>query len=237
MNSGILKIKILLATVFLHFGINGFSQNYTLEDEKRINGVFKSVDLYLIDKQDPENGALNLEKLLKSENFDIKTYKAEVLYRKAIIELQKRNYLKAINFFNESISEYQKTNNKNRIGKCEKNIGICYLSLNERKNALKFFLSAEKKLIPKELPSLYSNLAGLYSNLGDNKTALQYALKGYTLINKKNNDLGLIEICGVLGFIYTDEKNYNKALEFYNKSLILSKKTNLIIMRRQLMAR
>ena len=220
--------KILFTTLLLTANITPiYSQNYSEEEVKKVKEVFKSVDSYLIDKQDPEKGTIYLEKLLQNIDFDYKKYKAEVQYRKAIIELQLRNYQKSIDFFKEAIDEFKKTKNQNRIGKCEKNMGICYHSINQRGNALKYYLSAEKKLIPDELPSLYSNLAGLFSNLGDNKTGLEYALKSYSLIKKRDNDLALIEIYGILGHIFTEEKNYERALEFYNKSLKICIKNKL----------
>ncbi len=219
--------KKTLIVLFLQVFCIGFAQNEKMVKENETKIVFKNVDFYSIDKQDPKRAAFYLQKLINSEDFDFNLYEPEILYRKAIIELQKKEYLNAVGFLKKAIIGFEKTNNINKIGKCEKNLGLANEALNNRSEALKSYLNAEKKLNINDLPSLYSNLAGLYSGLGDNKTAFMYAYKSYNLIIKVNNELGLIESNNILGYLYFEEKNYIKAFEFYNNSLLLSKKNKL----------
>lgn len=229
LNFKVLKFKKIAVLLINLMVVCCFSQENNEKQEVKVKQVFKKVDYYLVDKQDPQKATLYLQKLINTDDFDATLYESEILYRKAIIEIQKREYTKAINFLNKAIVGFENNNDVNNVGKCEKNIGLCYDSLNDRGKALKYFLSAEKKLATKDLPSLYSNLAGLYASLNDNKTALVFGFKGYNLLlkNKSKNELPLIECNNILGNIYYNDKKYDNAFKFFNNSLVLSKKNKL----------
>lgn len=220
------QIHYLLLLFFITFNLSYSQENNALKEEE-IKKVFKKVDTYLFDKQNADSATIFLNKLIKEPKFNFKKFESEIIYRNAIIEIKKNNIEKSLSLFIKAKKIFEENNELNKIGKCYKNMGICYEILNDKSNALKSYLNAEKLLNNEQLPSLYSNLAGLYTKLNDNQTALKYGLKGYNYLIKTKNELALIESNNILGHITLKEDKYEKALFFYNNSLRLSKKHKL----------
>jgi len=74
--------------------------------------------------------------------------------------------------------------------------------------------------------STLSSLAQSYSQLGDNNLAHEYFIKVIKLREEAGDEIGLIGDFYSYGSLSFYQKNYNKALENYKKTLVLAKKHN-----------
>jgi len=108
------------------------------------------------------------------------------------------------------------------LGQVYTNIGYFNLSIKELKTAEK--LTNNKAY----LGAIYSYIGGDYGNLGDLNNALLYYDRFLKierdLNNQEEESLALNNIAG----IYQDQGNYDKALEYLNKSLQLTTKPSSI---------
>jgi len=108
------------------------------------------------------------------------------------------------------------------LGETYENLGYFNLSIKELKTAEK--LTNNKA----DLGAIYSFIGLNYDNLGDLNNALLYYDRCLKIAKDLNNQEGESEMLNSIASIYQDQGNYDKALEYLNKSLQLTTKPSII---------
>ncbi len=136
------------------------------------------------------------------------------------------NVPKSLYFFNKAMAVFKSKNNKSDIRAAYNIIGLMYLENNDLDNALLNFensLLLSNELGDKSwIRGTLGNIGNLYLKKGNNAKALDYQLQSLKLAEELNNSLGwsFENIAG----IYFQMKDYKRAKEYCNKSLVIIRK-------------
>ncbi|MEO8933187.1 MAG: ATP-binding protein [Xanthomarina sp.] len=161
------------------------------------------------------------EKLSQALNYENKT--AEIIYYKALIYALKEdyinardNYLKAKELFIQlqDTLHTAKVNNSialNEINRGNYNTGLQYAHL-----ALKEF---EKRELKQELLAAYMCLAKAYSRTNNTAQAILFYTKALEIEKQHNNKKGSIEVLKALAELYSQQKEYDKSIDYYHTIL------------------
>lgn len=140
---------------------------------------------------------------------NIKNYKLEEVYLKKAIQ-------------------YSRSSNKEQLGLLYGDFGLFYVRKNDFKQALYYFKKTEAlaKQDSSKALAFFSqrNLGEYYRLSGDYKRAIPYYEKALALRTALNDAFQEADLLYILGGLYLNEKNYQKALSFAQQSLELSKK-------------
>ncbi|MDO9576555.1 MAG: tetratricopeptide repeat protein [Candidatus Cloacimonadales bacterium] len=164
--------------------------------EYAFNGYFRGNDF--------ENSLRILDERLKLQpcNFDLINYKAIILD-------------KHLHRTVEAIEVLKKYDEQNRNFNVDKKIAGYYVDLDDKENALAWFIKAYEL---KKDSKVIKNIATLYVQLGRNAEAVQ-AYEDFIQTNPKESVL--VQTYKNMGKLYEDMGNYSQANTYYEKSLAL----------------
>ena len=165
----------------------------------------------------------SLLNLLKNETVD----SSEV---NILIQLSENvNDLDTALIYAEKAMEVAELNGDNSlIAKSNLNIGGLYQELGFQEKAISYFNVAEKyykeRNFNKELIGVYNKQGYAYEVSGDYKSAGEFYLKAYSIVEEIGSDVEKASILNNIGSVYFAQKNYKGALEYWKKALEIVKK-------------
>jgi len=137
--------------------------------------------------------------------------------------LKSQNYQLALQSGQNAVRIYPRSVDAHLcLGKTYTQLGYFKLSIKELKTAEK--LTNNKDV----LGAIYSYIGGDYDNLGDLNNALLYYDRQLEIARDLNDKEGESDALSNIGEIYREQRNYDKALEYYNKSLQLTSEPSSI---------
>lgn len=140
--------------------------------------------------------------------------------------LEEEEFISALYFYEQLISEISKEENKKIPPSIHYRIGEINRILSNYDSAFDYFSyiinnpKASKELKNETL----SSLAESYSKLGENNLAHEYFIKVIESREEVQDEEGLMSDFYSLGSLFFYQGNYEEALENYNKTLVLAKK-------------
>ncbi len=139
----------------------------------------------------------------------------------------KGNYLKAIEFYQQSLKVSESSGEMRRVASSLANIGSLYINIGEFEKALDYqnkSLVLFRKLNMKEgVASALNNIGIIYNNISNFEKALEYNEQSLKLYEELGDKQGIAAATGNIGNIYLYLKKYDKALEYHQKSLNITK--------------
>ncbi|NLR92524.1 ATP-binding protein [Flammeovirga agarivorans] len=154
--------------------------------------------------------------------------KALAFSNMANINTYMENYDESISYHKQALAirqklyEEKKKGSRNALAYSYNDIAIVYLRLNKTKQALKAYQASYKILNEindiRGLIHVCSGLSDTYRTLGDNRKALEYAKKGYNLVQQTGAKLELVSVAYQLAVLYEEQKDYYQALKFQKLS-------------------
>ena len=146
-----------------------------------------------------------------------------------LIEIERGNYNKGLQYSLSAIKELEKRDLKRDLSSAYKNLATAYSNTNNRTKAIEFNLKQldlEKALNnQEEIINVHKNLAELYSSEKENRKAIEYYEKVIHAIGNSNDSLRG-EILPRLGGEYLQFKDYDVATNYLLEGLQLNRKTN-----------
>jgi len=123
----------------------------------------------------------------------------------------------------ESMSK--KAGYKKGLGMALHHRGFGYDDKGEYEKALEIFREELAVFVEikdlKEQSTAYTNIAGIWSSLGNSDSSMTYYLKSLDIDEKSGNKMGASVNHNNIGQIYSDEGAYDKAVEHFQKALKL----------------
>jgi CHAT domain-containing protein len=126
-----------------------------------------------------------------------------------------------------ALAEKNFRNNEYDLSAVYSNVSLVYKRLGDLENAEKYAEKSMKiaeEIMPKNHPSLatvYAHLSLIYEQQVKLKKAIEYAKKALIIRQNNQNSLGLMISHRDLSFMYTENKEYDKAFTSYSKSFRL----------------
>jgi len=190
------------------------------------------------------NTLIDLGKAYKSKQPDSSLY----FFRKALKESQSVNFKKgegtsnfhigawyrsiqktdtALIYYNNAINVWTELGDTNEICKSLTHLGNMYNNLGVFDEAVSYYekslqISTAAKILTQVGSSLF-NLGTVYKNIGILSKALDYFIKAKDIFESINDDR-LAASLNMIGILYVDWLEYEKALDIYNESLNLEEK-------------
>ncbi|MGQ1788365.1 MULTISPECIES: tetratricopeptide repeat protein [unclassified Saccharicrinis] len=173
---------------------------------------------------DANGHEINIEEYLRKadENIALGDEKEATRYINSIAEgyWNKKNYLKAIEYYIRSIKLNEKINNESGIGSISSNLGMIHADLKDYENSLEYFntaISIRRKLGETYgLISAHINASVVLNNLkryDESIENLQQAL----LLSTEKSDADQMKSCyGMLAETYEKKGDGEKMIEYYN---------------------
>ncbi|MDQ3046955.1 MAG: tetratricopeptide repeat protein [Bacteroidota bacterium] len=142
----------------------------------------------------------------------------------------KGNFLKAIEFYQQSLKIREMAGDLRGSSSSLANIGSIYIHISEFEKALYYqekSIKVFEKLNDKAgMASALNNMGVIYMNLEDFPKALEYNKKSLGLYEELNDKKGIAASYDNIGQIYSSLNEYTKAVEFQYKGLELLKELN-----------
>ncbi|MFC2104759.1 tetratricopeptide repeat protein [Bacteroidota bacterium] len=183
--------------------------------DQAVEDFNKALKLYTKQSESPE----------KSQFIDAKKGIAYCYNGIGIVWFLKGNYSKALEYFQLSLENHEKVNNKPGISKCYNNIGLVHWKQDNLERAIEYFeksLSIQDELGNyKEMAGGYNNMAIIYKKQKKYDEALKYYNKSLEILLAEDNRKGIALCYNNIGILYEDLKKFDTAFEFYNKALEL----------------
>lgn len=140
------------------------------------------------------------------------------------------NFKTAYTYYFTALDNYDLAKNKDKKIGTLNNIGVIYLNLHNYDKALTFFKEALDSTVQHKdtilVASVMNNLAICYSEKNPER-ALKELKSGISLSERVNNQYGLCISYQIMGNIYLNSKEKQKAYDAYSKSVEIAKKANL----------
>lgn len=134
---------------------------------------------------------------------------------------------KALDFYLKILEIKDLEKNKYFYAEVLYNTGLTYIQLKDYTKALSYFKSSleiDKEIDDKQgIALVYTNIGSVYSKMGNYKSALEFSLNGFNILNSLNDKKGMAESFGEIGVICDSLKLNEKAIDCFNKQLLLSK--------------
>ena len=131
-------------------------------------------------------------------------------------------YGETLDYWNPSLQIFESLKDDVGISNMLSNIGAIYLNQGADAKALEYMLRslqlAEKVSDTLRMITALSNVAAIYYNKKD-PVALNYLLKAIPLLENGDYMKEYVGITGNIGEIYSDKNDYQKALEYFQKSI------------------
>ena len=140
----------------------------------------------------------------------------------------------ALEYHFKSLKYCIQTNDKSLLWLLYYNVAYTYFDYEKYEEALTYCRrSIEAELDAdcprqKDYPMLYSLVAKVFSNLGQNDSVIRYHQLCLDIYREQGNIEGEAESYSLLGDTYRAEKNYRRAIDYYNKALDICLKNNLL---------
>ena len=174
------------------------------------------------------NTMLNLaQKLLITKRENNNQYElAESLNLIGIAYNAKGEYQSANDYFQESLSIFEKFDNKKATSKILNNLGMNYWRLGNLPKALTFF--QKTLLLAEEMENLTHiaiarlNIGLIYVNQGELNFALESFQKSMIISKEIGQKRALSSCLTNMGLIYQARGDFEQALRYYQESLVLS---------------
>jgi len=158
-----------------------------------------------------------------SNDLNYKQGIAEISYFKGLIFAKKDDYINAIDNYNRSKQLFSTLSDTLGIARTNNSIALIEIERGNYDIGLKLSLSAMKELekrgLKKELRDSYKNLATAYSNIGEDKQAIEFFEKTLDLEDGFGNTEGVIKTNKNLGDLYANQKDYQRAIYYYDNIL------------------
>lgn len=154
----------------------------------------------------------------------------ELLYREAEVLFSARKMEKAMNQFNTIINKAKKCNSIKYLGNSLALKGMVYYGMNEFKLAIDNYQKAighyaqNVEVYHNEIKQINNSLGILYKNIGEYRQALECLFDSIEISEKFgiHNSIAYNNIAT----IYLEQKDYKKALSYYQKAIELENSSN-----------
>lgn len=137
----------------------------------------------------------------------------------------KGNFLKAIEFYQQSLKLREKMGDIRGVSSSLANIGSIYISISEFEKALYYQMKSLKtfeQIGNKEgMASALNNMGVIYNNLSDQTKALEYNLRSLKLYEEIGDKQGIAACNDNIGVIYMNMKEYDKALKYQLQAYVI----------------
>jgi len=139
------------------------------------------------------------------------------------IELDGKNYLKALELNKEALQMAQKNNWQEQVFTANKNIGSAYLAMLDYGEALDYYLTAYKIALKQNWPDkevqVLNNIAVLYSKEKNLDRALEYFTKAYKLSKKENDSATIAGYSLNVALVLTNMNKFDNARKYLDEAL------------------
>lgn len=215
---GALFIPVLL---FLYISLSGQQNALSVKDTAAINALIeKSKSLVSTDSA----AALKIgeEAIQKSKAANYPRGEALAYKTMGMVFYLQSQMVETIFYWNKSLQTFENMGDEPGIANMLSNIGAVYMTTGDDVKALDYSLRAlklaEKLNDTLRLVTVLMNIGSIYHNKKDT-VAIDYYLKVLPLLEASGDQDAFVTYSGNVGEIYFDQKNYQKALEFYQKSI------------------
>ena len=229
---------MLVACVLL--SLSGFSQskkadslwavynNKALPDTNRLKALYAITVSYAQNK--PDTALLLAENMhVMAVNAHLQKYEATALNVLGVLNMNKGNYPKALDYYRRSAKISEELGNKGKAGYCYHNISLVYLDQSDFPQALNYTLKelkiAQETGDKHALGSCYQVMGIIYKNQGDYEQSMGYYLKALKCGEETNNKDEVINAYTNIGTLYSRKKQYTQAMDHYKKALELNIET------------
>lgn len=148
---------------------------------------------------------------------------AGAISNKGYLYDEQGDFLKALEFYHQSLKLYEDINDKIGIGTSFNNLGVLYSVIGDTVKALEYHdMSLKAKLETGDLEGVamsYNNIGTIYENRQNPFKALDYYEKSLDIRLDIQDSRGIAISYQNIGDIYFLESVYGKALYYYQKSL------------------
>lgn len=210
---------VLILVVFLTTKL--FSQSSSTSDTAKVNALIEEgkslVGSDSVKAINLSNQAIELARdagYKKGEGYAYKNI--------GLVYYYQGNYVEALESWSKALEIFESIREDAGAANMLSNIGGIYLTQGADDKALEFSLRslkiAEKMRDTVRMISALTNIGSTYHNKLDPK-ALDYYLQVLPLVNSPDKIEEYVVVTGNIGEIYYDSKDYDRALEYYQKSV------------------
>lgn len=165
---------------------------------------------------------LGHEELEKAKALKLPKWESKALNTIGASYQVKGNFLKAIEFYQQSLKLREKLGDTRGVSSSLANIGSIYISIGEFEKALYYQMKSLKifEQIGNKagMASALNNMGVIYNNLSDQTKALDYNLRSLALYKEIGDKQGIAACNDNIGVIYMNMKQYDKALKYQLES-------------------
>ena len=134
----------------------------------------------------------------------------------------KGDFVKAMNYFHQSLNLYEEIKNKIGMANALSNIGVIYCEQGDNARGIDYYTKTlkirEQIGDAKGVASVLCNIGVVYQEMGDKPKAMEYYMKALKIPGGKDNQVSA-NIYNNLGEMYQSLGQYQQALEYHAKSL------------------
>jgi len=193
-------------------------QSPTSHDSAKYNAYYELGWEYLYSNPD-STYLLGKKAYLLVKKMNNKKAQSKILNMLGAYSQVKAEYLKAVEYYQQSLKIGEQLNDDDAMLIANGNIGALYLTIGQPKKALAYQLKslaiAEKLNKKDHLASIYNNLSQIYNTDKEYKKGVDYGNKSFNIYNGIGDKNGISSAAGNIGNAYEGLKNYGKALEFF----------------------
>lgn len=152
---------------------------------------------------------------------------ASVYNNLALLFLDKKEYLKAIDNFRKAAMLEGELNRYREEASYIISIGTVYMDLGTPNKALEYYISALNILYANNLSQytgeIHNRIGSIHEQMQNLDLALEHYQRALDAFQKIGNKFGISMALNNIGIIYNDKHDNTKALEFYSRSLEIAK--------------
>ncbi|MCB0408756.1 MAG: tetratricopeptide repeat protein [Flavobacteriales bacterium] len=205
-------------------------QSPTQPDSSRLNAIYIiSWNQFLFSNPD---SAFNIAE----EHFDFAKAKNNTEHMaiasgtKGVSFYMRANYYEAVKYYHQSLSLYEKIEQKQGQAQMLNNLGLIYKELEEYDTALVYY---NKSLVLKEsindqwgISSTYSNIGNIYRKKGNHSKALEFHQKSLAIKKEVDDKKGMAVALNNIGSVLEDLGQLEEAIEHFRQGLLIFEETN-----------
>jgi serine phosphatase RsbU (regulator of sigma subunit) len=192
-------------------------RNQDLHDSIRLE-AFNDIAWSLLYSNPDSSYLLGHEELEKARELRLKKWESKALNTIGASYQVRGNFIKAIEFYQQSLKIREQLNDIKGVSSSLANIGSIYISIGEFEKALSYQLKSldifERTKNQAGMASALNNLGVIYKNLKDYKKALEYNERGLALYTALSDKQGVAACHDNIGGIYANMGDHRKALEY-----------------------
>jgi len=236
MNKIALTILLLFSSHWSYSQVNLDSlyavwQDETLDDSIRATAFTDYIWEGYISTQ-PDSAFVLAETLLafvKDKNYP--RFEASAYIMQGTSWKLKGNYIKALNYYSQSLAIREKIGDQRGIANSLYNIGRIYDDQGKDSKALDNFIQCldyyEQVGDQNGLSLIFNYIGGIYYKQGDYTKARKYYAEGLVLDEQLKDKLGIAIAYSNIGNTLRAQKEYFKARDYYNRALEIAKELGL----------